>query len=381
MLLSAALIVRDESRVLEDCLASINDVVDEIVVVDTGSVDGSADIAARLGARVIHHDWKDDFAEARNVGLDAARGEWILYVDADERLSGIDRVAVEQLLRGAREVAFRVLLRPDLRSTPYREYRLWRHDPRIRFRGRIHEKVTPAIAAVAALDRRPIGHCELLLTHIGYEGSQVHKHRRNLPLLEAELSRDPGNLFNRHHLARVLQGLGREDEAARVLADAVELARHRPADPLGVLVFTDLIRLRRRDGQDVTELLAEARRRYPDNKLLWWVEAAVAISEERYEDALKHLDRLLAVDVASLPDDGLAAYDERIFGEFSHEARGTCLFRLERYAEAAEAYSEASRIDPSNLAYRAKGKVAEGRAAHTSAAAPPAQRLPDGLPA
>ena len=379
MLLSAALIVRDESVVLEDCLASIRDVVDEVVVVDTGSVDGSDDLAVSLGARVIRHQWRDDFAEARNVALDAAEGEWILYIDADERLSPTHRAAVEQLLDGAREVAFRVLLRPDLRSTPYREYRLWRHDPRVRFRGRIHEKVTPAIAAVSIADRRPIGDCDLLLTHVGYEGDQVHKHRRNLPLLRAELAHDPDNLFNRHHLARVLEGLGQEDEAARVLSDAAELARRRPGDPLGVLVFTDLVRLRRRRGEEVTDVLAEARRRYPDNKLLWWVDAAVALSDERHLEALELLDRLLSVDLARLPADG-AAYDERIFGELAHEARGGCLFRLERYAEAADAYAKASQIDPSNLAYRAKCAVAKGRAGVlTSGAASRSEGLPRGL--
>jgi glycosyltransferase involved in cell wall biosynthesis len=361
VLLSATLIVRDESRVLDGCLSSIREVVDEIVVVDTGSVDDSPLIAARYGARVIHHRWREDFAEARNVALDAARGDWILYIDADERLEPVDRPSVEDLLRDAREVAFRLLLRPDLRSTPYREYRLWRHDPRIRFDGQIHEKVTPAIAQVAAADDRPIGDCDLQLTHLGYEGDQVHKHRRNLPLLRAELARDPDNLFNRHHLARVLHGLGQDAEAVGVLVDAAELARSRPSDPLGVLVFTDLIRLRRDRGDDVDDLLAEARALYPANKLLWWVEACMHITQRHYPEALEQLDRLAAVDQSGLPAEG-PAYDERIFGEFAHEARGACLFHLGRYSEAARAYAEASRIDPSNLAYRSKWMAALGRA-------------------
>lgn len=365
MLLSAALIVRDEASVLAACLASVRHVADEIVIVDTGSTDESPEIAAHFGARLIHHPWNDDFAEARNVGLDAAQGEWILYIDADERLSEADRATVEHLLDGAAEAAFRLLLRPDAISTPYREYRLWRHDQRIRFEGRIHEKVTPAIARVSRLDRRPIGDCDLLLTHVGYEGDQAHKHSRNLPLLRAQLSREPNNLFNRHHLFRVLHGLGQEDEAGRVLVDAVELARTRPRDPLGVLVFTDLVRFRRDHGEDIAELLAEARERYPDNKLLWWIDAATCLRAGRYSESLDLLDRLLAVDQDTLPAEG-PAYDQRIFGEFAHDARGTCLFRLGRYAEAAEAYGEASHADPSNVAYRSKCKVALGRAADAS---------------
>jgi tetratricopeptide (TPR) repeat protein len=310
---------------------------------------------------VIHHPWRDDFAEARNIGLDAAQGDWILYIDADERLAPTDPEAVEQLLQGADEVAFRVLLRPDLKSTPYYEYRIWRHDPRIRFRGRIHEKVTPAISAVARADRRPITDCELLLTHVGYDGDQAHKHRRNLPLLRAELAHGSDNLFNRHHLSRVLQGLDEKEEAGQVLTEATELARKTPSDPLGVLVFTDLVRLRDEQGEDVTELLAEARGRYPHNKFLWWVQAAHHIKQSRYAEALELLDRLLAVDLATLPAEGVA-YDARLFGEFAQQARGVCLFRLGRYREAADAYAEASRANPANVEYRSKYTLARGRA-------------------
>lgn len=369
MLLSAALIVRDEERVLGACLESIADVVDEVVLVDTGSVDGTREIAAAHGARVIRHDWSGDFAEARNVGLDAARGEWILYIDADERLLGAERERVRALLQGAPEIAFRVLLRPDSHSTPYREHRLWRNDPRIRFAGRIHEKVTPAISAISRTDRRPIGDCDLLLEHTGYEGDQTHKHVRNLPLLRAQLEREPDNLFNLHHLARVLDGLGEGEQALVVLSDAVELARRRPRDPLGVLSFTDLVRARRERGEDVGELLMEARARYPENKLLWWVQAAVLISARRYEEGLALLDRLVAVDVAALPDEDVA-YDARIFGEFAQEARGVCLFALDRFAEAAEAYDRAVRESPDNTVYRARRALAHGRARRAASNAP-----------
>ena len=84
---TAALIVRDEERFLAGCLASLAGRVDEIVVADTGSVDRTREIALEHGARLIEHRWADDFAAARNVALDAASGDWILYVDADERLA------------------------------------------------------------------------------------------------------------------------------------------------------------------------------------------------------------------------------------------------------------------------------------------------------
>src|SRR5205085_8376459 len=126
----------------------------------------------------------EDFSAARNAALDRCRGDWILYIDADERLAPVSRGTVEELLVDAPEVAFRLLLSPFVGATPYREYRLWRNDPRIRFEGVIHEKVVPSIHAVADADGRSIGICDLLLTHVGYEGDQTRKHRRNLPLPE-----------------------------------------------------------------------------------------------------------------------------------------------------------------------------------------------------
>src|SRR5947209_2429562 len=102
------MIVRDEERHLAACLESITPVVDEVVVVDTGSIDRTAEIAARHGAQVHRAAWTGDFSAARNAALDRASGRWILYIDADERLRQIGRAQVERLLHDAGEVAFRL---------------------------------------------------------------------------------------------------------------------------------------------------------------------------------------------------------------------------------------------------------------------------------
>ncbi len=367
-LLAATLIVRDEACVLGTCLGSIRDVVDEIVVVDTGSADDSVEIARSFDALVERQAWTDDFAEARNKALDLASCEWILYIDADEELAPVTRGQVTTLLSDAPEVAFQLLLRPNARSTPYREYRLWRHDPRIRFEGAIHEKVVPAIYAVSQADRRPIGVCDLLLTHVGYEGDQTHKHRRNLPLLERQLEVEPDNLFNLHHLARVQEGLGRTAAAVGTLERAVEVARNGPFDdPVGSLVFGELVRIRRDHGVERADLVAEARRRYPENYLLLFHEGRLRLDEGRFEEALPLFDQLLSVDLAALPDAG-PAYDELLFGSLAHESRALCLMRLERFEEAADAYVQAERCQPDDPSYRAKLELARARARRARAA-------------
>ena len=360
-LLAAALIVKNEAAVLGACLESIKGVVDEIIVVDTGSTDESVEIARRHGAIVHEHPWTGDFSEARNEGLERATCDWILYIDADERLDPIDRATVEEALRDAPEVAFRLLLRPNSRSTPYREYRVWRNDPRIRFEGVIHEKIIPGIQRVADQDGRDIGLVDLLLTHVGYEGDQTHKHRRNLPLLRRQLEAEPHNLFNLHHLFRVLDGLGEHEEAEQVLEHAVDLVQMTPvpgSDPLGSLAMLDLIRLRHYRGEQVGDLLTDARRRYPGNWLIVFYEGRYLIDTGRYEEALERFRSLLAVDLVTLPDAWLGAFDARIFGSLSHDACGICLFRLGRHAEAADAWDAAAHCGEEDPSFAAKRQLA-----------------------
>lgn len=360
-LITASMIARDEAAVFRECLQSIRPVVDDIVVIDTGSVDETADIAREFGAHVEHLPWTDSFADARNAALDRSEGDWILCLDADERLAPVSRSALEALLADAPEMAFRLLLRPYEHTTPYREYRLWRNDPRIRFSGVIHETVVPSIHAAADADDRPIGVCDLLLTHVGYHGDQTRKHHRNLPLLRQKLKDDPEHLFAWHHLARVLAGLGEAEEAEQVLAHTVERARAQPyVHPWGVLAYADLVALRYLRGEDVGELLAEARSRYPRNWLLLWHEAQLRTAAGRYEEAIDDFDQLLAVDTSNLPDEG-PAYDQRLFGELAHDGRALCLLRLGRYPAAAAAYTEAARRAPDDPAYRIKHELALAR--------------------
>ena len=363
------MIVRDEARHLPACFASLKGIADELVVVDTGSVDDSAAIARDHGAKVLHHPWNDDFSAPRNVGLEHATGRWILYIDADERLRPTDRSRVHALLEKAPEIAFQVRLHPAGGYTPSLDYRLWRNDPRIRFRGVIHEKVIYSLEEAACEDGKSIGVCALALDHVGYEGDQTRKHQRNLPLLRAQLAGEPDNIFNWRHLAQVLIGLGLPEEAERALERAVALARD-VRNEHGSVAWSDLVRLRRDRGEDVTELVAEGRARWPENWWLVWAEGQLHFEAGRHDEAIGCFQRLVEVDLRTLPFHGVA-YDERIFGSFAHAAVGLALFRMGRYAEAAEAYAAAEHLEPEAPEYRVKRQLAESKAPKASPQAAP----------
>jgi glycosyltransferase involved in cell wall biosynthesis len=118
-LLSAALIVKNEEKFLGDCLASLRGLADEVVVVDTGSTDRTQEIARSGGARVYDFPWNGDFAAARNRALDLSTGEWILYIDADERVRPDATLDLRAELSDPLLAGCRVLLHPLKRHTPF----------------------------------------------------------------------------------------------------------------------------------------------------------------------------------------------------------------------------------------------------------------------
>jgi len=360
------MIVRDEGAVLARCLRSLRGRVDEIVVVDTGSTDASREIALEHGARVLEHAWSDDFAAARNAALDAASGEWILYIDADEEIAGFARTELAALLRDSRHAACTVLLRPVTGFTRYREHRLFRNRPELRFRGVIHESILPALEELCARERLRVVDSSLDIRHYGYDRDLPRKHERNLPLLRARLEAEPGHVYSWWHLGATLQALGDDEGAERAWRQAVEILRERQAAPLGhSLAYLDLARLLLDRKQEATGLLAEACARFPDNWALSWLRARDLVERGKHEAALPLFARLAAVDAEALC--GLLAYDKSIFGANAHAAVGLCAFRLGRFEESAAHYARAEALAPDDLAIRRKRQLAQARVTARSA--------------
>ena len=91
IVLSICMIVKNEERCLERCLKSLIPLKEkincEIIVTDTGSTDNSIEIAKKYADKLLYFEWCNDFAAARNVGLEQAKGKWIMSIDADEELT------------------------------------------------------------------------------------------------------------------------------------------------------------------------------------------------------------------------------------------------------------------------------------------------------
>ena len=224
---SLCMIVRDEEAFLEDCLASTRGVVQEIVVVDTGSRDATKRIAAKAGARVFDFPWEDDFAAARNESLRHATGDWILVLDADERLaSGMEgplRAAVTGrtfdcgLLRlhdaatldaEEREVLSGRARYGEVQLLP----RLLRRADDLSYAGAIHEDLMPWVLRGG----RTLQSVDVDIVHFGSVQQVIvrkGKRERNLRLLRAELVRRPDDVAAWGYLAHELLRMGANDEA------------------------------------------------------------------------------------------------------------------------------------------------------------------------
>ncbi|HLK16120.1 MAG TPA: glycosyltransferase, partial [Fimbriimonadaceae bacterium] len=197
--ISLCMIVRDEERVLRACLESAKPFFHEMIVVDTGSTDGTVEIAKDLGATVFEIEWPDSFAEARNESLKHATGEWIFWLDADDTLPfPTGETILEAALKAPPTIAGFVVPIQFVDAGPgagtrVDHVKLFRNNRGVTFEGRIHEQVLTSLRKHGEVAR-----LEAVILHSGYDRSpegQRKKRARDWHLLELDLAERPGHPF------------------------------------------------------------------------------------------------------------------------------------------------------------------------------------------
>ncbi len=211
---SACLIVKDEEENLPSCLQSLKGAVDEVIVVDTGSTDRTPSLAQACGAKVAYFEWCDDFSSARNFALSLTDADWVLWIDADERLDpssiGAIKSAIIRPHFGGYTIPVVNYLSPEgeLDQLVHYPIRLFRNVPGIRFEGRVHEQIGESIHRAGL----PIARLEkALIHHFGYRPEAMtakDKHQRNIDLLKKTLSENPEDGFQWFNLANSYYNAG-----------------------------------------------------------------------------------------------------------------------------------------------------------------------------
>ncbi len=341
--LSLAMIVRDEGERLAECLSSVRSVVDEIVVVDTGSQDDTVSVAERFGAKVGHFEWCDDFSAARNESLHLATGEWVLVLDADERLSEGDARKLRELADADRRVAYRMTTRnygfddrldgwtrcdpesPEAQGFPgwhpSVKVRLFPNEPGIEFRGRIHELVRDSLIEKAI--ERVL--CDVQVHHYGKAqnpGELDRKRSYYLDLGIRKVREHPDDAKSHFELGNQYRELGDTESAERCYRDALRL------EPDSAIVLNNLAAICYDNGDHAAaaELYSRARDSAPENLQTRRNLATTYLALGRGRDALTEIDAALTLD--PMIHQGLYI-------------RAVALETAGRYLDAANAYGEA----------------------------------------
>lgn len=186
--LSICMIVKNEESNIDRCLNSIKDIADEIVIVDTGSTDNTIDICKSYNAKIINKLWNNDFSEARNISLDHATKDYILFLDADEEIPKEDINKIKSLLNNktlAEGYFLRLVNIINENSVgDYVVFRLFKNNPKYRFTGKIHEQIANSIQQLN--NKKCIETLDLRIFHYGYDPNTVDiqkKYKRNINIL------------------------------------------------------------------------------------------------------------------------------------------------------------------------------------------------------
>mgnify|MGYP005840526303 CR=1 FL=1 len=382
MTLSLCMIVKDEAETLPRCLARVTDLVDEVVVCDTGSTDNTVDVAKSLGAIVHTLPWTNDFAAARNAALDKVTGDWVLVLDADETLTDAGRALVQRVREGQPlgetpldAVVLITLLRCELdaEQAPYSAVsRLFRRRPDLRFARPYHETVDDSVAALMQAEPQwqVVTVPEVAIDHRGYQPdaiAQRDKFQRAQTIMAAYLEQHPDDPYICNKLG-ALYGQAGEWETGRALLQQ-GLQQVQPEDPFTTYELHYHLGLADRAGDRLDEAEAHYRialeQPIPDRlklgayinlgslkkrqgDLLGAVDLFTKATEIAPDFAIAHYNLGAVQRARGYLDPAIAAYQTAIalqptYAE-AHQNLGVALFKLGKLPESVKSFQRAIAI-------------------------------------
>jgi tetratricopeptide (TPR) repeat protein len=299
--------------------------VDETIVVDTGSTDGTRELAAKLGARVFQFPWVDDFAAARNECIRHAKGDFIFWMDADERVDEANREKLRILFENLRihdagtrrhgdtetgsderplttnhspltNVAFvmkclSVQPGETTHGTVVDHVRLFRNRADVRWKYRVHEQILPALRTTGA----EVIFTDIVIQHTGYTDPAFTRQKldRNLHLLHLDHVDHPNDPYILFHLGWAHLELNRVPEAIAFLRASLDGSQ--PGDSIVKKLFALLAQAHHRMGQRNEALAAcrAGRARYPEDPELMYLEGIFHRERREWGQAIECLQKLV----------------------------------------------------------------------------------------
>jgi tetratricopeptide (TPR) repeat protein len=321
---SLCMIVKNEEANLAACLGPIAGVVNEIVVVDTGSTDRTKEVAAAYGARLVDFAWCDDFSAARNESLRHARGDWVFWLDADDRLDDANVNKLQRLFgQLAEPAAYYMTILGDDAPDPrgIKQPRLFKLAPDARWEYRVHEQIAVPLLRLGY----PLYETDIIVRHTGYPSPEVvrRKGERNLRLLLLDIAEHPNEPITLFHLGMTYVLLARFAEAVPCLEKALRPLR--PHHHEARFVFRYLVAALRGTGREdlACQRCHEGLQWFPDDAYLQEQERSLAATGS--QQLTVSLRQPQAFDV------------------------GKQHYQAGRWAEAEQQFQDILRVDPNHV--------------------------------
>lgn len=346
--ISLCMIVKNEEALLGQCLDSVVDVVDEMIIVDTGSTDKTVEIAESYGAKVYHHAWNGSFSEARNYGLQFATCDWILQLDADEALEKEDIPLVKKAVQTLDVDAVFVALLNDSNEGWTKHYfqRLFRRG-RAKYDGIVHNQLTYDGEDVTT---------EIRVYHYGYNldaQTMAAKYKRTENLLLRQIEEDPTNPFHHQNYIRILRAQKRHNDAVVEGRKALVMCRNRMSQNHKQMISFDLayaLNVSHRPEESET-LCLSLLEQYPENIDLVFTLGMSYRLQKKFKEAIQTFQRFLKLKETPFPLNPRLIYDSH---SFEHKAWGIlsdCYAETGCLDESRKAAENAMRLRPENSMY------------------------------
>lgn len=321
--LSGCLIVRDNENTIRPCLETLRPWVDELIVVDTGSKDRTPEIAREYGARLFQFPWIDDFSAARNESVKYARGEWIFWMDSDDTLPIECGRKLKELAYGkhrADVLGYVMQVHcPGPGDTGQHDVtvvdhvKLFRNRPDLRFEGRIHEQILPAIRRAGG----EVAFTDVYVVHSGSDHTEKGKQgklERDLRILHRELHEQPRHPFVLFNLGMTYADAKEYERAADYLRQSIAVAQPTESHlrKAYALLISSLAQLHREEV--AWDACTEALSKFPDDKELLFRSALLHHHFGRLREAERTYLRVLQDAEGrhfSSVDQGLASFKTR----------------------------------------------------------------------
>lgn len=350
--LSLCMIVKNEGASIGRCLASIQGIVDQIVVVDTGSDDDTIAIARQFGAEVYSFAWSGSFADARNYSLSKASGDWICWLDADEEVDAEDGPRLREVLQWEDEKLGFIELVNYYGPTPpsldrvYRfgHHRLFRNHSGFQFHGAIHEQLNVEEFIPVLTEKRFV---PVKIYHYGYLDDVVKqkgKGARNLGMLEIAVADAPHDPWLHYHLASEYYRAEQYPAAfAAINQSIVMFLRQQLTPPSMVYIMKYAVMLAYGSHDGAWPAINKAIEMYPDYVDLHYYKGLILYAKGWHEEARAAFETCLQLgegNLEYLSMDGLGTYR-------ALHMRAQCDEQLGNREAAIAGYRSALELSPS----------------------------------